>query len=369
MKGAHATPWPLAAHGADALNARALSVDWSRLGGYGRRRWKSPAVALAGFVLAALAFSPVFAYVCPTPPPAVEKVEGLNFYADARGSIVDSSRSLQNREMSRPVRTFEEDLARLATAAQRGDAGAGACVGGWLADWARRGAMTAEPATAQGRFIRRWATVAAAMAYLRAKADVSEKDREVIKPWLLRLAVTASMPPDLRADKRNNHFYWAAFAVGAAGLAVDDDRLIDQARAAYGAALRDIQLDGHLPREARRGGKAWAYHDFSALPLVMLAEIGARKGEDWYSYQNGALHRLVAFVLSGYRDPREVERRSGTKQKAGGLDRRLDWYPLYARRFPDRVRDYKDLGLDTRNYWDRRVGGDMRVLAERWINR
>lgn len=222
--------------------------------------------------------------------------------------------------------------------------------------------MIQPPTTVQGRFIRRWATAAAAMAYLRAEADIPEKEKEAIRPWLHDLAAGVSMAPDVRPDRRNNHFYWSAFSVGAVGRALKDDALIDHAREAYRKSRLDIQRDGHLTKEARRGRRAWMYHDFSALPLVMLAELGARAGEDWYAYDDGALHRLVGFVLEGYRDPQIFARLSGVQQEMTHLERRLDWYPLYARRFPERVLSYQELGLDRHDYWDRLIAGTCTSL-------
>ena len=324
------------------------------------RLW-APALVLAWGI------TPAYCFVCPAAPPAVLQAEGTTSYIDEQRSVSDPARVRENSRLAAPVKAFEETLARSATAAQEGEAGAAPCVGTLLADWARQDALLEPPSNSQGQFIRRWATAAAAMSFLRAEDGISSADQDTIEPWLRKLAEQVGMNPDLAARRRNNHFYWAAFAVGAVGVATEDRALIDDAREAYRNALTDIQADGHLPRESGRGIAAWRYHDFSALPLVLLAELGARIGEDWYDYENGALHRLVGFILEGYRDPDVVAKVSGVAPEIKNLQRRLDWYPIYARRFPERVKAFQDLGLDQLEYWAPLAGGDMRVLADNWV--
>lgn len=330
-------------------------------------RMRLPIRLWATALFLAWGIAPGFSYVCPVPPPAVLQAEGKGYYVDEQRSIPDPARVRENARLAAPVKAFEETLARSATAAQQGESGAAPCVGTLLADWARQDALLEPPKTPQGQFIRRWATAAAAMSLLRAEGGIPSADEDVIRPWLRQLAGEVGMSPNLAAGRRNNHFYWAAFAVGAVGVATEDPALIDRARTAYRNALSDIQADGHLPRESRRGIAAWRYHDFSALPLVMLAELGARIGEDWYAYDDGALHRLAGFVLEGYRDPDVVAEVSGVAPEIKNLQRRLDWYPLYARRFPEKVNAYGDLGLDQLEYWEPRIGGDMRILADEWV--
>lgn len=318
-----------------------------------------------GILLSACRGTPVQAATCPAPPAAVRQVTANNFYADAQGSKVDRARFTENAKAVAPVKAFEAELGRLASAAQAGDAAAGDCAGDWLANWASRDAMTAPVSGGQPAFVRRWATAALAMDLVRAGRFVTPDERQRIDPWLRDLANQVEIFPELPAAKRNNHFYWSAYAVGAVGLATSDPALIARARTAYRGALEDIAADGHLPREARRGAKAWAYHDFSAFALVMLAEIGAQRGEDWYAMEDGALHRLVGFVLRGQRDPETVRSISGATPDQVMTANRLAWLPLYARRFPARVRGSE--ALAARPYWSPLAGGDMTLLAKKWV--
>lgn len=323
-------------------------------------------VAVAA-LLSACRGAPAQAAACPAPPAAMEKITANTFHADPQSSTIDPARFAANADSVAPVKAFEAELGRLATAAQSGDRNAGDCAGDWLANWASRRAMTATVEGGQPQFVRRWATAAIAMNMIRAQPFVTTTERRQIEPWLRRLADQVEIYPSLSASRRNNHFYWSGFAVGAVGLAIEDPALIARARTAYQHSVQDIRPDGHLPREAARGVKAWQYHDFSAFALVMLAEIGAQRGENWYAMQGGALHRLVRFVLQGLHDPARVERVSGVAPSLKLNRNRLAWYPLYARRFPDRVRGFEELAQ--RRYWSPLAGGDMSLLATKWIRR
>jgi poly(beta-D-mannuronate) lyase len=124
-------------------------------------------------------------------------------------------------------------------------------------------------------------------------------------------------------------------------------------------AARDIRADGALPLELARGGRAAHYHAFAAMPLVILAELGAARGEDWYGLGDGALHRLVALTVAGFAEPAIFERLAGTPQQPTANSMGTGWLPLYRRRFPDRPRAPLP-DMRTSHRW---TGGDVMLLA------
>lgn len=305
--------------------------------------------------------------VCPPVPAPVRDVVSNTFYTDPRHSIVDPALMERYRQSVKPVEDFERQLARFASRAQQGKAEWGACAGEWLATWARGEALlgTMSGTGLQAQYVRKWALAAFAMVYLRAGDAIAPADRGVTRAWLVGLArrVDDEYGRRMSERSRNNHYYWLGFALGAAALAGDDEALWRRAGLIYDEALTHIREDGHLPREAGRGVKALHYHNFSVLPLVMLAELAARRGEDWYQKQGGALHRLVRFTLDARRDPAALARLADAVPEALE-EKSLGWLPLYARRFAARLGP--DRPLADRAFWVNWAGGDMNILARAW---
>ena len=124
---------------------------------------------------------------------------------------------------------------------------------------------------------------------------------------LKRLAVVSRAFFDNPERKRNNHWYWLGLGVGAVAIATEDERLWLQARGIAEDAAHHIRADGALPMELERGPRALHYHAFSLMPLVVLAELAALRGEDFYAFHNGALGRLAALTLRGFDEPETFE--------------------------------------------------------------
>ena len=110
--------------------------------------------------------------------------------------------------------------------------------------------------------------------------------------------------------------------------------------------------------ELERGERALHYHAFSVMPLVVLAEIAASRGEDFYGLSNGALHRLIGLTAAGLVEPATFESIAGGRQTLTPSSAGAAWLPLYRARFPDRL---ASLPLAMRTS-DRRLGGDVQLL-------
>jgi poly(beta-D-mannuronate) lyase len=292
----------------------------------------------------------------------VRDISSNKFYNDARHSVVDPTLWERRKTSIKPLKDFEAQIAVYASRAQNGSEPWGVCTGRWLAAWAGDDALLGQMSEKQAQLERNWALAALAMAYVRAKEYIAKHDRALIEPWLARIGnVTEASLGKLR----NNHYYWLGFALAATGHATGAEHLNRRAGAIFDEALLQIEADGHLPLEAARGSKSLHYHNFSVLPLVMLAEIAAQRGEDWYSKNNGALHRLIRFTLDNHRDP-SVLARLAEAVPEHLAQHALGWLPLYARRFPARVATEGD--LVARRYWVTRAGGDMNLLAKSWVS-
>lgn len=322
---------------------------------------------LAGAVAvpAALVVLATTALACPAPPSPVRDLDIPRFYGDAAGSRIDPAQKAKHEAAVTPLTEFlrhvtgEADKS-LKRAGGPGEREAARCALTWIAAWAKGDAWLGRTVSQQGEYQRKWDLAGVALAYLKLRQHATAEERRLIEPWLDRFAIAARAFFDDPRHKRNNHWYWLGLALGATGLAIDSERHWAEARRIMADAARDIRGDGALPLELARQGRATHYHAFAVMPLVILAELGAAKGEDWYRLGDGALHRLVGLTVAGFADPKIFEKLSGSPQQPVANSMGTGWLPLYVRRFPGRLAGELP-GMRTSHRW---TGGDVMPLAD-----
>lgn len=306
---------------------------------------------------------PAAAETCPPPPPPVRDLALPRFYADAEGSVIDPKALAAQRAAVEPLTQFlrqvtadaDKALRRTSTAAATE---AASCALSWIEAWARADAWLGTMSTQQAEYQRKWDLAGVALAYLKVRAFATPAQRQAIEPWLVRFADRCRAFFDDARRKRNNHWYWLGLGMAAVGLAADSDRHWQMAHVIYADAMRHIRADGSLPLELERKSRALQYHAFSLAPLVVMAELAALKGEEWYGEGQGALHRLAAFTARGLADPSHVAALAGAPQSMPA-NPAYGWRLLYETRFPGRLQALPT-DVPTAHRW---LGGDVRLLG------
>ena len=317
------------------------------------------AIALAASLVAIAVAEPAAA-ACPAPPPAVRDLDLPRFYGDAEGSQIDPDLALRHKAAVEPLTAFlRRVVEETDRATQRRDVAAAGCALSWIAAWAAGDAWLGNMDSKQAEYQRKWDLAGVALAYLKLKRDASPAQRGIIEPWLVRFAdaVTAfQMDP---GRKPNNHLYWLGLGLAATALAADSPRHWNDARHIMRIAAGHIQADGTLPLELERGARALHYHAFAVTPLVVMAELAALRGEDWYGFADSSLHRLVAIAVAGLLDPARFDALAHIQQeRPAGTG--MGWLALYGRRFPQRLPGQLPR-VPGKHRW---LGGDVRFLPD-----
>ncbi len=304
---------------------------------------------------------PVFAAECETVPPPVHDLNLERFYEDGAGSIVEPTRMEEHKAMTAPLVEFVGTVTKLADRANQQRSSpldTARCGLGWIAGWAKGEAYLGSFPSKQSEAQRKWDLAGIAIAYLKLKRWATAEDRATIEPWLIKVADAARAGFDDAGVKRNNHWYWLGLGMAAVGVATDSDKHWQMAKSIFADAAKDITADGTLPLEMAREGRALYYHVFATEPLVLLAEFGAARGEDWYALNDGALHRLVAKTAAGLNDPTIFDKLAGIAQQRP-VKTGYGWAWLYRERFPDRMPDAIEMPIGHR--W---LGGNVDVLKK-----
>ena len=302
---------------------------------------------------------------CASVPAPLRDLDAVEYHAGPDGVVIDAALRAENDAAMEPVRTF----VRLASASAdhfvaEGKAGAGLCAIVALRLWAQNDALLGTMSNAQAERERTGLLSGIAFAYLKTRELASSDDRSVIEPWLDKLArgVEASFGDPARPA--NRRLALAALATAAAGTAIDGQGHWRFAEEAFDQSLGAINSNGVLEIEMMGQERALFDQNFALGSLVMAAELAERqKNEDWYERHDGALHRLANRVLDGLRDPSWFAKQTG-KEQVLPSGRDLAWIAFYARRFPDR---FAGRVPDGTIFQSPRLGGDLAVLAEKWV--
>lgn len=317
----------------------------------------STALAVGWLLMTAVSSSPARADACPQPPAAIPDLDMARPYTDAAGSVASDDLKARHAAEAAPLKHFLTHVTRDADRPETAE-----CAARWLEAWAAAGALLGEMRSKQAEYERKWDTAGLALAYLKVRDRATAAQRAVIEPWLKALAAESRRFFDEPGHKRNNHWYWLGLGLGAVALATDDAPLWSTAHAIYRDALADIAADGTLPHELSRGARALHYHDFALMPLVVLAELAAARGEDWYGEQAGALHRLADVVFAGIADPAAMERMAGVTQERP-VNLGAGWPRLYAARHGGRLTAAARAAAAASKPAHRWLGGDVRRLS------
>ncbi len=324
------------------------------------RRWATLSLALAIF-----APSTARAEVCPPAPPPFVNLDIARFYGDAKGSVIDPKLQAKHDQATEPLTAFLRTVTGNADkswtrGSDKSRAEAARCALSWIVAWATGNAWLGTMAQHQAEYQRKWDLAGLALAYIKVRRFATADDRRIIEPYLMRFADVSRAFFDDPARARNNHWYWLGLAVGAVAIATDGEPHWQMARGIMTDAARDIAADGTLPMEMARDKRALHYHAFAVMALVTLAELAAKRGEDFYGIENGALHRLVAATAQGLADPSSFDRAAGVAQERP-LRPFAGWLPLYAKSFPDRAAGLPGIAMPTGHRW---LGGDVKVLGQ-----
>lgn len=278
---------------------------------------------------------------CPQVPSLPAGISAADYYLDSARSIADPQRKQAYDEAVGVLRDAAEEVVALADRyRETGDMTAARCAADWLDSFARKGVLSGPLTTNQAVYVQRWMLGAFAVVALKIRASGEGSDtRGRIAGWLAGVAEQQAAYYGRRVGKidgRNNHRYWAGFAVMAAGIAAGRPDLFDWGVASFRLGAAQVTPEGTLPLEMERRARALHYHLFAAAPLVMMAELALANGVDLYAENDRALARLLHRVLAGTEDPTFFARQAGIAQEpivftAGDVA----WAAPYASRFRD----------------------------------
>jgi poly(beta-D-mannuronate) lyase len=268
-----------------------------------------------------------------SPPPA-PFTGTLDFPSKYEGS--GKSRDTLNEESDQRYKMLAKPMSDMEKGASKrvdqymdsGSPEALQCVLSWYGSWADAHALLGPSVGYSGKAVRKWTLASLSGAWLRLKFSKSQPlaaypdQQKKIETWLGQVADVVVTEWDLGspAQKINNHFYWAGWAIMATSVVLDRRDLFDWATRVYGSFASAATADGFLPNELARKTRALGYQNFAIAPVAMMAAFGKANGVDLASRGNGALQRVAERTVQGADDPQLFEAKSASRQVTDGFD-------------------------------------------------
>ena len=258
----------------------------------------------------AMLMSPQLAFACDAPPDPVGSLSFGSRYAEGSEtqSEIDTAGEAEAEDALRPIDDFLRDLTARANDVLRGDGdvtGEADCIVSQIAVWAKAGALGDLQSETAGLTIgSRLAGFGLVMLQVTPHSTRTD-DVVVIGAWLNGLMRTQMAFWEQDAPKgarQGNLRAWAALA-GSAVARLQDDAVI-RAWSTWSVSylLCTAAPDGSLPREMERGRLALKYQLHAIAPLVVATLLLDRDGIAVKDNCNGALQRIVAFVMADISD-------------------------------------------------------------------
>lgn len=310
-------------------------------------------------------------FTCKEAPAPMRDLQMHTFYqkGDKTHSIVDKEAHAAYKKASKPASKFEIGLAHMGNRYVRSSPprpDVAACGLDWLASWAEGGALLGD-VNKNGEYTRKWllGSISSGWMQIRDEQKLDAAKRRKVESWIREVAgrVRADYSRDTELKSRqNNHLYWAAWGVGAAGMALNDREMLDWGVSRARQGIAQIRPDGTLPLELARGSRAYLYHNFAAMPLFLLAHAAERNGIDLFSENDSALKRLGALCLKNLGNPEDFKELTHEEQDIAraGTSSDLGWVEIYRKHYPDPA---ADAALKTfRPMKQSRFGGNITLL-------
>ena len=302
------------------------------------------------------------ASACPFPPPAVHDIQVMRY--DSGTAVIKPEPAIldEREDDASPVRDYlrivvsEADISFVQETESLGTYRA-KCALEWLEVWARADALLGAAKSSDAIAERRGALSGAALAYIKVKPSASPEQAAAVEAWLSKLAITAQFDFAETSTKTRIDRYWLMLSLGATAVATKNDAMWQTARVMMEDAVKTITADGMLPLEPSRPSFALEDQARALMPLTAMAELARSRGEDWYTFNNGALDRLVALTARGIETPDVFKKLSGFDQEQP-LNIQSGWLPLYLLERPQGLTD-ASFEMPSGHAW---LGGNVLLL-------
>lgn len=285
-------------------------------------------------------------YVCPAIVHLSPDLTTNGFYSDSKSSIIDPEKWKAYAATSGPYKELGNQIVDAADAYQTtGSRAAVGCALQHMEAAAKDGVFTGKMSSNQAYYVQGWVIGAIAISYLKIRDSgmVTAAEKQEILPWIEKVVSQSqdyfeAHKAKSAGDAQNNHLYWAGVEVAAAGIAANDRKLFDWGMETYQAGISQIQPDGSLPQEMRRGQRALHYHLYALAPLVYLAEFGEENGLNSYAERDYAIKKLANLCIQGLENNSFFVKATGIPQDTPNgppAAEQISWAKIYLAHFPN----------------------------------
>lgn len=256
----------------------------------------------------------------------------------AARDIIDEAAHASYARNTAIINSYAREITKLVSKIKTGDnkvrMQAGDCLLFSLSRWAEADALTNTATTSSGRAMRKWTLGSITASFNKViPINASSDTLSRVRSWFHELGDHVIEDYRNRTNRlRNNHDYWAAWAVMNTGIATQDEHHLQWSIHQLRLALGDVDENGYLANELKRKTRAREYHNFAVMPLVAMAANVFHHDRTLLSDREWkALIRLVTRLLNNIHEDRDFADRVGVTQQSYDMKiyGRLAWLPMY----------------------------------------
>lgn len=247
------------------------------------------------------------------------------------------------------------------------------CFDQLLQSWSSSDAMLSSQTSKTGMAVRKWllASVSTASLKVLSASDGRYELTAAQIKWISQLAWKVMHDYNSRlvtnSPHFNNHDYWAGWAVVAASMITQENKLYEWGMRVLDKAITQIEISdelgfGFFPNEIARGRLATNYMQYSMVPLIYLAE-SARVNNDLRSGYLDKIDSLVTFALLAETDSKKLHSVLAVGSQRKVPERKYVWLYPYLKLNPknnDALKLYEFLNGDIDGYTQ--AGGSVKLF-------
>lgn len=170
--------------------------------------------------------------------------------------------------------------------------------------WAKANALSETQEVHDAYYALKRALLPIIVSYTIIQDDFSNKEQKLIENWITPLVKKIDHRFDGDVD-HNNHRYLADSVLTIWGDVIDDEKMYQKGRERFQIALNQMDEEGNLPLETRRGSRALWYIRQSITNLTFIAEVYKNNNDDLYGLEKDgkSLSLLTNYFVSAVNAP------------------------------------------------------------------
>jgi poly(beta-D-mannuronate) lyase len=291
---------------------------------------------------------------CPSVPPIL-RIETVPIYYDDKGSKQDAGQLILHNQTIRPLRTFLAELTRFVDRPESARAERFTCPLTLLKAWAESDALLMKPSNFSGVRERERFGIGINVVAIKLLANGQQLGAGVLQ-WIGSLNKAIMRDFDLR-KRVDNLYAWSGVNAASYALINTSAIALDYQNTVWRHAIDQIDENGFVASELRRGPRALIYHEYYLSALLVFRTFRNALGYPISDIDTGKIQKLAARVGTSLCDDAALNAATGEIQQV--RPRAAEFSPIIIFGADVIDKNWRRCGVTDPSLTDVSLGGDL----------